>query len=170
MEEFELTYLPKKEILSKLQGVIYKEMLDIYLPSTSKHPTLRIRKSGNRYEITKKEPVKEGDSSHQLEITILLTQSEFEELSLIKGKRVSKNRYLYTEGCYTYEIDVFQGDLNGLILVDIEFKSNKEKSEFIQPAWLSKEVTQEEFIAGGMLCGKSYKDIASKLNKFGYEI
>ena len=164
MEEFELTYLPKKEILSKLEGVSFKEMLDIYLPSTSKHPTLRIRKSGNKYEMTKKEPIKEGDSSHQLETTIPLTQEEFNELSLIEGKRVSKNRYLYTESEHTYEIDVFQGDLKGLILVDIEFKSNKEKSQFTPPSWVLKDVTQEEFVAGGMLCGKSYKDIEDRLN------
>ena len=170
MEEFELTFLPKNEILSKLKGVSYKEILDIYIPSTSKHPTLRLRKSGNKYEMTKKEPIKEGDSSHQLETTIPLTRDEFEELASIKGKRVSKNRYLYTEGNHVCEIDVFQGDLKGLVLVDVEFKSNKEKSEFQQPAWLLKDVTQEEFIAGGMLCGKVYEDIEEKLKTFGYQV
>lgn len=34
--------------------------------------------------------------------------------------------------------------------------------------WVLAEVTQEEFIAGGMLCGKNYDDISDKLEKFGY--
>ncbi len=169
MEEFELTYLAKKELMPKLKGVSFKEMLDIYIPSSSKHPNLRIRKSGDRYEMTKKQPVKEGDSSHQLEMTIPLTQDEFLELSGLKGKRVSKNRFLYNEGGYTYEVDVFQEDLIGLVLVDIEFKSNEEKSRFTPPAWAIADVTQEEFVAGGMLCGKNYGDIRKKLDGFGYK-
>lgn len=168
MEEFELTYLAKAELIPKLAGSRFKEMLDIYIPASAKHPTLRIRKSGEKYEMTKKEPIKEGDASHQLESTIHLTKEEFSELSMLKGKRVSKNRYLYTEGNYTYEVDVFQGDLKGLVLVDVEFKSYKEKADFIPPNWVLKDVTQENFLAGGMLCGKSYADISDKLEGLGY--
>ncbi len=168
MEEFELTYLAKKDIISKLKKATFKKMVDIYIPTTSKHPTLRIRKSGNKYEITKKQPIKQGDASHQLEVTIPLTEKEYYELNRIKGKRVYKNRFLYKENEYLYEIDVFQKDLKGLILVDIEFKSNNEKSMFRQPSWVLADVTQEDFIAGGMLCGKSYEDISNKLKKFGY--
>ena len=36
------------------------------------------------------------------------------------------------------------------------------------PDFCLAEVTQEEFIAGGMLCGKSFEDIKDKLEKFGY--
>ena len=168
MEEFELTYLAKKEIVSKLTGTPFKEILDIYIPVSSKHPTLRIRKSGDKYEITKKEPIKDGDSSHQLETTIPLTKDEFAELSQLKGKRVVKNRYFYKKGKYTFEIDVFQKELKGLILVDVEFKSNKEKSKFTPPSWTLADVTQEKFATGGMLCGKKYKDIKTDLDKFRY--
>ncbi len=168
MEEIELTYLAKEIILEKIKNTPYKEMVDIYVPSTSNHPTLRIRKSGSKYEITKKEPIKSGDASHQLETTIPLTEEEFSELSQIQGKRVTKNRFVYEEESNTYEIDVFQGDLKGLILVDIEFKSIEEKDRFTPPSWVLVEVTQENFIAGGMLCGKSYKDIEEKLIKFEY--
>ncbi len=30
------------------------------------------------------------------------------------------------------------------------------------------EVTQEDFVAGGMLCGKSYEDIKADLDRYGY--
>ena len=67
------------------------------------------------------------------------------------------------------KIDVFGGDLAGLVVVEIEFSSLQEKSDFNAPDWLLVEITQEECIAGGMLCGKKYADIADRLAIFGYE-
>jgi len=166
MDEFEFTFLPKA--LPDLSGCVSKEIVDIYLPSTVNHPYLRIRRSGEKFEITKKQPVKEGDASHQFENTIPLSREEFDELAQIAGKRIQKNRYLYEEGGRTYEIDVFQGDLKGLVLVDIEFNSLEEKATYIAPDWMLADVTQEDFIAGGMLCGKSFSSIESKLSSLGY--
>ena len=57
----------------------------------------------------------------------------------------------------------------GLVLVDVEFDSKGEKDVFVMPEFCLAEVTQESFIAGGMICGKSYDDIESKLSKFGYK-
>jgi CYTH domain-containing protein len=170
MEEFELTYLPKKEFLKNLEGLSFKEMIDIYIPVLAHHPTLRIRKSGEKYEITKKQPVKEGDSSHQLETTIPLTTEEYADLNKLKGKRIFKNRYLYKEGGYTYEVDVFQGALKGLVVVDVEFKSNEEKSKFKTPSWALADITHEKFMAGGILAGKSYSDIQKDLERLGYQM
>jgi CYTH domain-containing protein len=169
MEEFERTYLPKKDLMPDLRTVPFKEMLDIYIPVSSEHPVLRIRMSGDRYEMTKKQPVKDGDASYQLETTIPLTKEEFSDLSTLQGKRISKRRYLYSEGKYMYEIDVFQGPLKGLVLVDVEFGSEKAKDAFESPAWLLADVTQETFIAGGMVCGKRYEDIAPRLETLGYK-
>ena len=168
MEELELTYLAKK-LPDGLKNVRSKDMLDIYIPSSAKHPTLRIRKIGERREVTKKQPIKEGDASHQLETTIPLTKEEYAELSELKGKRVEKTRYYYEEQGVTYEIDVFKGSLKGLVLVDVEFDSLEKKAAFVAPLWCLVEVTQEEFIAGGMICGKNYADIENKLQKFGYK-
>lgn len=167
MEEFELTYLAR-ELPKGLSASPRKEMLDIYIPSTAKHPTLRVRKQGERLEITKKEPVKGNDSSHMLETTIPLRPDEFEELASIKGKRVEKTRFYYSENGIGYEIDVFRSGLSGLVVVDVEFKSNEEKSRFKMPSWCLAEVTQEKFIAGGMLCGKTYEDITADLARYGY--
>lgn len=167
MEEIELTFLPKK--LPNLSGCESKEILDIYLPSSTRHPHLRIRKSGEKYEITDKQPIVEGDASYQLESTVKIDKDIFAELSQVPGKRILKTRYFYKEGAHTYEIDVFGGDLAGLVVVEIEFSSLQEKSDFNAPDWLLVEITQEEFIAGGMLCGKKYTDIADRLASFGYE-
>ncbi len=168
MQELELTYLIK-ELPRGFKDVQSKEMLDIYIPLSAEHPVLRIRKSGKKYEITKKEPLKEGDASHQIETTIPLTESEYSELCELKGKRVEKSRFYYNDDGVEYEIDVFRGELEGLVLVDVEFDSVEKKSAFVMPSWCLVEVTQEKFIAGGMLCGKKYSDIDERLQKFGYQ-
>lgn len=168
MIELEKTYLAKylPEGLKKCES---KEILDIYLPTSSRHPNLRIRKNGEKYEITKKTPIK-GDASQQKEETTTLTEGEFEELnSRLEGKRTHKIRYRYPWQGNIAEIDVFQGELKGLVLVDFEFSSEEEKNKFQMSDFCLVEVTHKEFTAGGMLCGKSYEDIDEELKKLGYK-
>ncbi|SRR5258706_1421564 len=168
MIELEKTYLAK--FLPKdLFAVKKKELIDIYIPLSALHPKLRIRKKGDKYEITKKTKLSENDSSRQLEETIPLTGEEFEALSVAPGKKLRKIRYEYPYGGKIAEIDVFQDDLEGLVLIDFEFGTIQEKNDFQIPDFCLVEVTQEEFIAGGMLCGKKYRDIQEDLEKFEYQ-
>jgi CYTH domain-containing protein len=166
MIELEKTYLAKE--LPDLTNCECKDMLDIYLPASAVHPTLRIRKNGDKYEMTKKEPV-EDDPSKQLEQTIPLTKNEFEELSQIEGKRVHKKRYLFKYQGRVAEFDVFQNDLAGLVLVDFEFEKEEEKDAFVMPSFCLVDITPELFIAGGMICGKSYNDVEADLDRFNYK-
>lgn len=167
MIELEKTYLARY-IPEGLRNCDCAEVIDIYIPADSVHPKLRIRKNGKKHEITKKQPVYGNDASHQMEQTIKITEDEFDGLSKIAGKRIHKLRYFYNYNGRTAEIDVFQGPLEGLVLVDFEFKTTEGKDKFDMPDFCLADVTQEEFIAGGMLCGKSYEDIMDNLKKFGY--
>ena len=167
MIELEKTYLAKS-FPEGLENARSMEIIDIYIPKEERHPTLRIRKLGEKFEITKKYPATEGDSSEQHEHTINLSAREFEALSKIEGKKERKIRYYFEWNGKTAEIDVFKDALEGLVLVDFEFESAEEKQKFRMPDFCLAEVTQEEFIAGGMLCGKSYKDIEKEISKFNY--
>lgn len=168
MVELELTYLVKY-LPANLTDLPSKEVIDIYFPKNEDHPKLRLRKSGDSYEITKKQPVKEDDASNQIEQTIVLNKAEYEQLVKIEGKKVHKIRYYYPFKERAAEIDVFQGELSGLIVVDFEFDSLEEKSSFAMPEFCLADITQEKFIAGGKICGKSYQDIATELDRFGYK-
>lgn len=167
MIELEKTYLAKF-IPKDLRNCKKREIIDTYIPKSKAHPTLRIRKDGNKFEITKKEPIDSSDSSVQKEDMIPLSAAEFESLSKINGKKSSKTRHYYPFKNKIAEIDVFHGKLEGLVLVDFEFKTKEEKQSFEKPDFCLVDVTQEEFIAGGMLCGKTYKDIEKRLESFGY--
>lgn len=165
--ELELTYLAK-EIPTEIYKTTPVNLVDIYMPDTANHPILRLRKKGNTYEITKKFPVDGADSSRQYEHTITLTEAEYTALSKCDGRKVEKDRYKINIGGYSAEVDVFNGELAGLVVIDFEFSDEDSKNSFVAPAVCLADITQAEWIAGGILAGKSYKDIANNLATTGY--
>lgn len=167
MIELEKTYLAKF-LPDNLEDCKQTELMDVYIPMLSCHPKLRLRKRGDSLEITKKTLVDKKDASQQNEQTIDLTKDEFEELLKVGGKKVRKIRHYFKYKEREVEIDVFKDDLSGLVLVDAEFDSIEKKNKFQIPDFCLVEVTQEDFLAGGMLCGKTYQDIEENLIKFGY--
>ncbi len=166
--ELEKTYLAKY-IPDNIKEYKHKEIIDIYIPESYEHPTLRIRKNADKYEMTKKVPLSNDDFSKQNEYTISLDKEEYKTLSTIKGKRVEKIRYYFEYQSNIAEIDIFQNNLLGLILVDFEFNTVEELEKFVIPDFCLIEVTQEEFLAGGKVCGKTYKDIEEELKRFKYK-
>lgn len=168
MVELERTYLAKS-LPPGLESLEKKDLLDIYIPEAHEHPYLRIRKNGEKYEITKKKPIEDGDRSRQLEQTIPLEEEEFTDLAKLPGKRIHKLRHYLPYENRTAEVDVFQDKLAGLVLVDFEFASEAEKEAFPMPDFYLCEVTQETFLAGGYLAGKSFADIAAQLEQFAYK-
>jgi adenylate cyclase len=166
MIEIERTFLVKN-VPEGLENCKFKEIIDVYFPKIEKHPNLRLRKNGEKYEITRKRPI-DGDPSVQQEDTLGLTEEEFYALYHCPGKEVRKIRYYYPCNHKLAEVDVFQDELLGLILIDFEFDSEKEKDDFEVPDFCLADITHEEFIAGGMICGKSYRDIEKELIKWGY--
>ena len=83
--ELELTFLAK-ELPESIKTVKPIRIVDIYIPDTPEHSHLRLRQKGEKYEITKKMPVVEGNASEQIEQTILLTKEEFVALSSCSKK------------------------------------------------------------------------------------
>jgi CYTH domain-containing protein len=166
--ELERTFLLKNipDGLEKCKSV---EIIDIYVPKSSVHPVLRIRKRGDKLEITKKQPITDADSSEQSEHTISLSKEEFEELSQITGKRFRKIRYYYPFDSNIAEIDIYKDALEGLSVVDVEFDSKEKKDVFTMPEFCLVDVTQDKIIAGGMLAGKKYSDIEAYLEKYNYK-
>lgn len=168
MIELEKTYLAKY-IPEGLKECKSREIIDIYIPVSANHPKLRVRKNGDKFEMTKKKPIVYEDASHQEEQTIDLSEEEFSALKNSKSKKVRKVRYQYDFEGRIAEIDIFQDGLEGLAVVDFEFGAVEEKNNFQMPDFCLDEVTQENFIAGGKLCGKSYEDIEDNLGRFGYK-
>lgn len=63
---------------------------------------------------------------------------------------------------------MLSGPLAGLVIIEFEFDSIEEKNAFIKPDFCLAGVTQEDFIAGGVLAGKTYEDLKPELERFSY--
>ena len=168
MIELERTFLAKR-LPAGLKACKHKDMIDLYIPKESEHPVLRITKNGEHYEMTKKKPVRGDDASKQEEQTIILTKDEIDVLMNLPGKKTEKTRHYYPYKGKTLEIDVFQGALKGLVLVDAEFSPDEEKNAFAMPDFCLADVTHEKILAGGMVCGKSYEDLKNRLEQYPYQ-
>jgi CYTH domain-containing protein len=165
--EIELTYLAR-EIPAEIRGVKPERLLDAYLPEGDA-PTIRVRRCGNMYEITKKTGLVPGDHSMHLDQTIPLDEAEFQALRKAGGRTVEKDRFFVEIDGYPAEVDVFTGDLAGLVLIDFEFPDEEARKRFHPPICCLADVTQEAFVAGGWLAGKTYDHITGKLDKFAYK-
>jgi adenylate cyclase len=82
--------------------------------------------------------------------TDLLSRSEFEyqipfeeayELLKHCDKILQKTRYEIPAGKHVWEIDVFSGALEGLVLAEIELSDADETIDF--PSWIAEEVTHD---------------------------
>jgi CYTH domain-containing protein len=145
-----------------------EKIIDTYLPENADFPLLRIRQKGSKYEITKKAPTGSDFSTHT-ELTIPLEQDEYMALQKSSQRTVEKDRYSMVDDSQTIEVDVFTGKLAGLVLIDFEFTSEEAMRGFVAPEFCLADVTQERFILGGQLAGRSYAEIATELERFGYQ-
>ena len=173
--EFELSFLVNK-LPVDLDKFPSKIIEDNYVPRDSDHPVVRIRRNGEKLEITKKYPIsskdgeESGDSSRQIEHTIPLSREEYNELNSINGKRFKKRRFAYEINGVKADLDVYLDKLSGLVVADFEFDSEQNMKNFKKPDFVGADVSQEKLIAGGMLAGKSYSEIADVLkSKYNYE-
>jgi len=76
--------------------------------------------------------------------------------SLCEKPYIEKTRYIVKHQLHTWEIDVFSGDNEGLIVAEIELKTIGEAFE--KPEWLGNEVTSERKYYNNSLCKEPYKN------------
>jgi len=165
--ELELSYLAAA-IPEGLEKCEHKTLSDVYFPASAAHAKLRIRQKGDTFELTKKTQADPNNAGNQREENIQLTLEEYGALAAGEGRSLTKTRYYLPYRGLTAEVDVFEGALAGLIIIEFEFDSPEVKNAFVMPDFCLADVTQEEFIAGGVLAGKSYADLQPQLEQFRY--
>ncbi len=137
--EIERKFVPSD--LPDLAGFSSKKIEQAYI-STS--PVIRIRKSDADYCLT----VKGKGHMAREELNIPMTEKEYEKLSeKAEGRMIKKTRYIIPlEGSdgLNVELDIFEGDLKGLILAEVEFPTKEAAESFVPPAWLGKDVTGDK--------------------------
>lgn len=103
------------------------------------NPVVRIRRSNDEYFLTYKGKGLMEREEHEFP----LSAEAFEHmLPKIDGILIDKIRYLIPlDETHTAELDVFQGTLAPLRLVEVEFASVEEAEHFVAPEWFGDDVT-----------------------------
>jgi adenylate cyclase len=105
--------------------------------SSSAEATVRVRLEDNLSTLTIKSKTK-GITRNEFEYAIPAQEAK-ELLMLCSGPLIEKTRYHIPQENHTWEIDVFEGDNDGLIIAEIELTS--EDDYFVKPQWLGEEVS-----------------------------
>lgn len=134
--ETERKFLVKGEF--KHLAVKKTEITQTYL-SIDPDKTIRIRITDDIAFLTIKSRIIPGTITRsEWEFQIALAEA-IEILQICLPGKVIKSRYLIPYGYHTFEVDVFHGHNEGLIIAEIELSSDDEKFE--KPEWLGDEVT-----------------------------
>jgi adenylate cyclase len=100
--------------------------------------SVRVRDAGGIHTLT----VKGGTGRERVEVERPIDADEFEAMwSLSEGRRIAKVRSVVPLGEHRAEVDVFEGDLDGLCIVEVEFPTPEAADAFEPPAWFGEEVT-----------------------------
>lgn len=107
--------------------------------STHPNRTVRVRLNGEEGVLTIKGPSSlDGTTRFEWE-TVLAKEEAKALLDLCEPGIIEKTRYEVPIREHIFEIDVFHGENEGLILAEIELPSKE--TPFEKPIWLGKEVT-----------------------------
>jgi adenylate cyclase len=102
----------------------------------------RVRRKAGRCTLT----VKSGRGLVRSETEVSLTAEQFELLwPATEHARVQKQRRAVPgEGGVTIELDVYSGDLDGLVVAEVEFDDPWGAESFVAPYWFGLEVTADD--------------------------
>ena len=131
-----------------------KRIVQAYLSSVPER-TVRVRIKADKGFITIKGKSNDsGTTRLEWEKEISLPEAE-SLLSICESGIIDKIRYEVKVGNHVYEIDVFSGENEGLIIAEIELQSENEMFE--KPTWLGEEVTNDERFYNAYLSKKPFK-------------
>lgn len=146
------------------------QITDNYITGTR----LRIRKvrdpKTNEWVVkfTQKFAPDPGDLSRTIITNTYLTALEAETLSVFEANEIRKNRYHFDFEGRRFSVDMFLGDLLGLVLAETSFETDSELSKFSTPPFALADVTNSEIFSGGKLCELTFDDVRKEVERRGY--
>lgn len=145
------------------------QITDNYITGTR----LRIRKvrdpQTNKWVVkfTQKFAPNPSDYSRTIITNIYLNALEAESLSMFDANEIRKNRYKFQYEGREFAVDMFLGDLFGLVLAEVSFETDGELDNFARPAFAIADITNHELFTGGRLSQITFEDIRRQIVKEG---
>jgi adenylate cyclase len=120
-----------------LDGMESDEIEQGYL-AIGDHEEVRLRRKGGQLLLT----AKRGSGLSRDEAEVELAPDDFNRLwPMTEGRRLHKRRHVVPHGQRRIELDVYRGELEGLVVAEVEFPTEDEAKAFDPPGWLGEEVT-----------------------------
>lgn len=89
--------------------------------------------------------VKTGRGLRRVEVEVPISRDQFDALwPATKDARIEKTRHILPVADHLVEVDVYSGDLAGLVVAEVEFDSDETAASFEPPAWFGQEVTDAD--------------------------
>ena len=145
------------------------QITDNYLTGTR----LRLRKvrdpRTNKWVVkfTQKFAPDPKDLSRTLITNTYLNAQEAEILAVFEANEIRKNRYPFEFAERKFSVDMFLGDLFGLVLAEVSFETDEDLDSFPRPRFALADVTQNEVFSGGRLCYLTFADVRDELTRAG---
>lgn len=150
-KEIERKFLVKGTAWKALApGTVYRQG---YL-STVKERTVRVRTVGEKGFLTIK-GVTTGVTRAEFEYEVPAADANAMLDGLCEKPLVEKTRYKIPLDGYTWEVDEFHGDNDGLVVAEVELKSADEKPPL--PAWIGEDVSSDPRYFNSNLVKKPFK-------------
>jgi CYTH domain-containing protein len=122
--------------------------------SSQPERTVRVRVDGTKGKLTIK-GVTRGATRDEFEYEIPLADAEFLLEHLCERPLIEKTRYTLPFGGRTWEIDVFEGDNQGLVIAEVELVA--EDQQVSLPPWAAREVTDDARYFNANLVKRPFK-------------
>jgi len=122
--------------------------------STDKERVVRVRIQGKKAFLTIK-GITKGISRAEYEYKLPITHAKFMLDFLCIQPTIEKYRYNVNIEGFTWEIDEFTGDNEGLVIAEIELL--KDDQQFPKPEWIGEEVTGDTRYYNANLVKNPYK-------------
>ena len=110
-------------------------------------------------KLTQKFPPDPSDLSRTVITNTYLNAFEAETLSIFNANEVRKNRYPFKFEGRRFGIDMFLGDLFGLVMAETSFDNDDEMDQFVAPPFALAEVTNDEIFTGGRLSQLTFAEV-----------
>jgi CYTH domain-containing protein len=141
-QEIERKFLITEPLPFELDEYSSEPISQGYVAIADDGSEVRVRKRGDGRYLT----IKSGPSGTRVEEEFEIEPRRFEALwPLTEGRRVEKRRYkIPADDELTIELDVYAGDLDGLMTAEVEFESEEQADGFDPPPWMGTDVTGDK--------------------------
>ena len=104
------------------------------------------------------------DLSRTIITNTYLNALEAEVLSTVfDSNEIRKNRYPFEFEGRKFAVDMFLGDLFGLVLAEVSFESDDDLDQFTKPPFALADVTREDMFTGGRLCRMTFSEVRTEI-------